>query len=239
MGKVSDFLVTVVDLRGAAMRASFIFALCSGVGLIAAAPATAQEKSDVAEYLCTFGGQCGETAAEPVVEKAAPATKGFRLARATTPTPAADSTRSVGTTRSVGVTRTAAAAVTRPAGAVRARPAPAAGARADLRIEFQSGSDKMTDVGIAKATGFAGYLTLPSEAAKRFLIEGHTDSVGAYDSNVDLSRRRAQAVADFLVGKGVDRARLEVKGFGPDQPLPGRSKADGANRRVEAQLLGS
>ena len=220
------------------MRASITLALVSGFGLMTAAPAVAQD-SDVSEYLCKFAGECGGTSAEPVVEKEAPATKGFRLARASTSAPAADATRTAAPQRSVGTARPAIAPA-RATAAVRApRPAPAVGARADLRISFQSGSDQMTDAGVQKAQVFAKSLQFPALQSKRFLIEGHTDSVGAYDSNVDLSRRRAQAVADYLVAQGVDRARLEVKGFGPDQPLAGRGKADGANRRVEAQLIGS
>lgn len=220
------------------MRASIHFALASAIALVAAAPATAQD-SDVSEYLCKFAGECGGATSEPAVEKEAPATKGFRLARAATAAPAADATRSAATARPLGGARPV-TTPTRSAAAVRApRPAPSAGARADLRISFQSGSDQMTDAGVQKAQIFAKSLQFPALSAKRFLIEGHTDSVGAYDSNVDLSRRRAQAVADYLVSQGVDRSRLEVKGFGPDQPIPGRSKADGVNRRVEAQLLGS
>ena len=117
------------------------------------------------------------------------------------------------------------------------RAAPVAGTRADLRISFQLGSDQMTDVGVSKARIFAQAAALPELTGKRFLIEGHTDSLGNYASNVDLSRRRAQAVADYLVAQGVDRSRLEVKGTGPDAPLAGRTKTDPANRRVEAQLL--
>ena len=44
-------------------------------------------------------------------------------------------------------------------------------------------------------------------------------------------------LADFLVSQGVDRTRVEVKGIGPDQPLPGRTATSEANRRVEAVLL--
>ena len=221
------------------MRTSFFIALFSGVGLLAAVPAAAQDESGVSEYLCKFAGECGGASAEPAIEKEAPATKGFRLARATTTQPTSDTTRAIAPSRTVGALRPS-APVTRVAAATRApRAAPVAGARADLRISFQSGSDQMTDVGVQKAQVFAKSLLLPVLTSKRFLIEGHTDSVGAYDSNVDLSRRRAQAVADYLVAQGVDRSRLEVKGFGPDAPIAGRSKADGANRRVEAQLLGS
>jgi OOP family OmpA-OmpF porin len=71
------------------------------------------------------------------------------------------------------------------------------------------------------------------------LIEGHTDNVGARAINVDLSQRRAKAVLDYLVDKGIDRKRLSSKGFGFDRPIApnttplGRAK----NRRVEFRLI--
>lgn len=73
------------------------------------------------------------------------------------------------------------------------------------------------------------------------LIEGHTDNVGSRNYNVDLSQRRAKAVLDYLVSKGIDRKRLSSKGFGFDQPIAtndtplGRAK----NRRVEFRLVKS
>jgi outer membrane protein OmpA-like peptidoglycan-associated protein len=68
----------------------------------------------------------------------------------------------------------------------------------------------------------------------RFRIEGHTDAVGSHASNVALSRRRAQTVADFLVAMGVPRSRIDVQGYGPDRPLPGTTRYSPQNRRVEA-----
>ena len=75
---------------------------------------------------------------------------------------------------------------------------------------------------------------LPQLVNMRFRIEGHTDSVGTRASNLALSQRRAQSVADFLVAMGVGRERLEVIGYGPDRPLPGTRGSAGENRRVEA-----
>ena len=49
-----------------------------------------------------------------------------------------------------------------------------------------------------------------------------------------LSQRRAQAVADYLIGQGVAQDRLEVRGYGFDRPLPGKSASARENRRVEA-----
>ena len=68
------------------------------------------------------------------------------------------------------------------------------------------------------------------------MIEGHTDSIGGRDYNLDLSRRRAQAVVEYLTSLGVDASRLQVRGYGFDRPLDGRSAASVENRRVEAVL---
>lgn len=69
------------------------------------------------------------------------------------------------------------------------------------------------------------------------LIEGHSDNRGKRAYNVELSRKRAEAVQEFLVRSGnVDPRRLAATGYGPDRPLVpnARSAADHArNRRVE------
>src|SRR5690606_24639217 len=73
----------------------------------------------------------------------------------------------------------------------------------------------------------------------RLSITGHTDSRGAHEHNLDLSKRRAAAVKKWLVDNGIEESRLETDGFGPDQPIDsnetkaGRSK----NRRIEFKLL--
>lgn len=69
----------------------------------------------------------------------------------------------------------------------------------------------------------------------KVVVEGHTDNTGARAFNMDLSKRRAQAIVDYLVGKGVSPSRLSAQGYGPDRPIAdnatklGRSK----NRRVQ------
>jgi outer membrane protein OmpA-like peptidoglycan-associated protein len=50
-------------------------------------------------------------------------------------------------------------------------------------------------------------------------ISGHTDSDGNRDHNVDLSRRRADAVKKYLVDKGIAEGRLSTRGAGPDEPI--------------------
>lgn len=66
-------------------------------------------------------------------------------------------------------------------------------------------------------------------------VEGHTDSVASDDYNQKLSERRAAAVQAWLVGKGVEAARLTPRGFGEGKPVADNGTAEGRqrNRRVE------
>jgi outer membrane protein OmpA-like peptidoglycan-associated protein len=78
-----------------------------------------------------------------------------------------------------------------------------------------------------------------SPQVKKVQIQGHTDSVGDHGTNQELSRARAASVRDALVSRGVDKGRLESRGFGEDKPIaPNRSRAGRAkNRRVEFVVL--
>jgi outer membrane protein OmpA-like peptidoglycan-associated protein len=75
---------------------------------------------------------------------------------------------------------------------------------------------------------------------KKVGIEGHTDNQGKADFNKKLSADRAAAVVAWLVKKGVEKARLESKGFGQDRPLDSNSTEVGRmnNRRVEFHIVG-
>lgn len=66
-------------------------------------------------------------------------------------------------------------------------------------------------------------------------IEGHTDSRGGTQYNIDLSQRRADAVRDELVRRGYPTERIESRGLGAAQPVSDNNSADGRanNRRVE------
>ncbi|MCB9554577.1 MAG: OmpA family protein [Deltaproteobacteria bacterium] len=66
-------------------------------------------------------------------------------------------------------------------------------------------------------------------------IRGHSDNRGKREFNVELSRRRAQAVADYLISKGVAADRLKVEGLGPDEPVANNRTRSGRakNRRIE------
>lgn len=73
------------------------------------------------------------------------------------------------------------------------------------------------------------------------LIEGHTDSTGADDYNLGLSKRRAQAVTDYLVGQGIDAGRFTTNWYGETQPRYDNSTTEGRskNRRVELGIVAS
>ncbi len=66
-------------------------------------------------------------------------------------------------------------------------------------------------------------------------IQGHTDSVGSNEANLELSEERAASVRRYLVARGIDISRLESKGFGEEKPLvANNSKENRAlNRRVQ------
>ena len=76
----------------------------------------------------------------------------------------------------------------------------------------------------------------------RFSIEvaGHTDSQGAHDLNMELSARRAEAVAAYLASQGVARARLSARGYGAGRPRASNATPEGqaANRRIEFNVAG-
>src|SRR5687767_1904645 len=69
----------------------------------------------------------------------------------------------------------------------------------------------------------------------RIAVEGHADSTGSDDYNLDLSQRRANAVRDFLTSQGVGGSRISATGYGESRPRSSNSTPEGRqlNRRVE------
>lgn len=66
-------------------------------------------------------------------------------------------------------------------------------------------------------------------------IYGHADSMGPEQYNQKLSERRAEAVVNYMVDRGIERKRLTIKGFGETQPVAPNDTSEGRqkNRRVE------
>lgn len=97
--------------------------------------------------------------------------------------------------------------------------------RADVQPQFQP---TLNDV----ATVLAQY-------PKTYIdVLGHTDSDGADAYNQTLSERRARSVADYLIGRGVQSARIGTRGYGETQPIASNATEEGkaANRRVEIKI---
>lgn len=71
------------------------------------------------------------------------------------------------------------------------------------------------------------------------LVVGHTDSAGADDYNMTLSKNRANAVTNYLIQKGISKTRLTTNWFGETQPTNDNTTAEGRakNRRVNIAIL--
>lgn len=76
---------------------------------------------------------------------------------------------------------------------------------------------------------------MTDNASIKVAIEGHTDSVGSETYNQSLSERRAQAVVDYLMGRGIDGSRLTPTGYGEARPVATNDTDEGRarNRRVD------
>ena len=69
-------------------------------------------------------------------------------------------------------------------------------------------------------------------------IIGHTDSTGPADYNQGLSERRAQSVADYIIGEGIDASIIDVSGQGENNPIASNDTREGRaeNRRVDVNV---
>lgn len=74
----------------------------------------------------------------------------------------------------------------------------------------------------------------------RVAVHGHTDNIGDDAMNLELSKKRAQAVYDYLIQKGISPSRLTWQGFGKNKPVADNSSEEGRakNRRTEFVISG-
>lgn len=80
---------------------------------------------------------------------------------------------------------------------------------------------------------------LEENPERQLLIEGHTDSLGSAEYNEKLSLRRAKAVREYLIGRGIDKARITTAGYGERYPVASNDSEAGRqqNRRVNVVIL--
>lgn len=108
----------------------------------------------------------------------------------------------------------------------------------DLFINFDSNSAAISDDAFSQAATLYEALSGVENWEKyKFEVAGHTDAVGSAAYNKQLSLKRAQAVVDLLVARGVNRSHLVVKGYGFTRPIEDLDRTDGMNRRVEIKRL--
>lgn len=104
-------------------------------------------------------------------------------------------------------------------------------------VTFESGNAVISR---ESGTTLDKIMAVSDQCEPHFIFElgGHTDSVGDRAFNIYLSEQRARAVADYMIARGFDGARLRVVGFGPDMPVAENATPEGraANRRLEFKV---
>jgi outer membrane protein OmpA-like peptidoglycan-associated protein len=107
----------------------------------------------------------------------------------------------------------------------------------DATILFDVNHAEIKSAGGDDLTKFAKILNKYANTV--VLVEGYTDASGSEERNLELSRQRAQAVADFLINQNVKGSRFSVTGHGEAKPIAENATAEGraANRRVEVSIF--
>lgn len=192
--------------------------------LVALAPAHAQMSSD------------------QIIRSLQPGTRGIRPVGpsdpgAQVPAPSAGPRAAAG---AAGIPRTPPANTTQ--GTVNPTAPPVAPVSVNLTVQFATGSAELTPQAVRTLDELGRALSSTALAGYRFRIEGHTDTVGAPETNRVLSEARAARVLDYLASKwNVDRGKVQTAGVGQDQPLvpTGPNVPELRNRRVTVINLGT
>ncbi|OOR99020.1 hypothetical protein B0187_07110 [Haemophilus paracuniculus] len=102
----------------------------------------------------------------------------------------------------------------------------------DLEIVFNTGSSEISSRYFRRLDAFAKHLV---ESKRQGEIAGYTDNTGNAAANQQLSEKRAIAVRNYLVSKGVEESALTAKGYGQENPVADNNTAEGRakNRRIE------
>ncbi len=80
---------------------------------------------------------------------------------------------------------------------------------------------------------------MTENSSMEILLEGHTDNVGDFEANVQLSKDRVEEVKRYLTTKNINAARIQTKGYGPTRPVAPNTSEESRkqNRRVEFSIL--
>lgn len=109
--------------------------------------------------------------------------------------------------------------------------------KAFSNLEFETGKDVIKAESFASLDELAGLMT--KKPNWKLKLSGHTDNQGNAAANLKLSEKRAKAVMNYLVSKGVSADRFKVEWFGHKKPIADNKTPQGRqkNRRVEMQII--
>lgn len=104
-------------------------------------------------------------------------------------------------------------------------------------VFFETGKAVLMPGGLQAIDKLANFLAKNPD--RGVLIEGHTDSVGTAEYNMQLSQKRAEAVSEALQKRAINAERITTKGYGESYPVAGNNTAEGRqlNRRVEIVVV--
>ena len=140
---------------------------------------------------------------------------------------------------------TPATAATPACGLPVAQAAPAPAAPVASKVTYAADAFFDFDKSVLKPAGRAPLDDLVSKIQglnlEAVISTGHTDSIGSDSYNQALSVRRANAVKNYLVSKGIPAERIYVEGKGESQPVATNATREGRaqNRRVEIEVVGT
>ena len=99
-------------------------------------------------------------------------------------------------------------------------------------VFFEVNAAQLTRASFIELDALINYLE--SSANATILIEGHTDNTGTDMANINLSEKRANAIAQYLISKGIVKERIATKGFGASKPIADNNTQAGRakNRRT-------
>ena len=109
--------------------------------------------------------------------------------------------------------------------------------RAFDALQFETSKAVIKDESFTSLEDLANYLVENPDF--KLKIAGHTDSQGAAQSNLILSKKRAEAVRDFLESRGVAADRMIVQYYGEEKPIATNDTKEGReqNRRVDMEVI--
>ncbi|MEJ6405076.1 OmpA family protein [Yoonia sp. 2307UL14-13] len=105
---------------------------------------------------------------------------------------------------------------------------------AGQKLEFENDTATMTVDASAALEGFTDIVQRCTRSGHSLLIGSHTDSKGSSQSNLTLSQSRADAVAEFLIARGIPGSALQGVGYGEEDPIASNGTIEGRaeNRRI-------